>query len=99
MHSGSPLDPWGLWSKSKKLSYINENIRQGKYLQCHGCRRPITNRDTKSVYYKKGVSCPSCFNERSTEQKKRSLTRQNQIERAEKKKEDHPFKKIKLNSF
>ena len=78
---------------------VNKNIRQGKYLQCHGCRRPITNRDTKSVYYKKGVSCPSCFNERSSEQKKRSLTRQNQIERAEKKKEDHPFKKIKLNSF
>ena len=74
---------------------INRKLQKGKYLQCCGCRRPITTRDTESIYYKKGVTCPLCFHERSSEQKKRSLTRQVQIERAEEKKEEHPFKKIK----
>lgn len=74
---------------------VNKDLKKGKYLQCHGCRRPITTRDTKSIYYKKGVTCPLCVHERSSEQKKRSLARQDQIERAEEKKEDHPFKKIK----
>ncbi len=59
---------------------INKNLRKGKYLQCYGCRRPITKKDTLSSEYKKGVYCPYCFNERSTEQKNRSLSRQKQID-------------------
>ena len=59
---------------------INKSLRKGKYLQCYGCRRPITKKDTLSSEYKKGVCCPYCFNERSAEQKKRSLSRQKQID-------------------
>ena len=59
---------------------INKDLDKGKYIQCYGCRRPITKKDTKSRYYKKGVFCPNCFNERSDQQKKRSQSRQNQIE-------------------
>jgi len=73
---------------------INKELLQGKYLQCHGCRRPITKKDTKSKYYKKGVSCPYCFNKRSIAQKKRSITRYEQITRANDRKIDHPFKRI-----
>ena len=73
---------------------INENLLKGKYLQCYGCRRPITKRDTLSVKYKKGVCCSYCFNERSETQKKRSFSRQKQIDMAYKKNSFHTHKKI-----
>ena len=73
---------------------INENLLKGKYLQCYGCRRPITKRDTLSVKYKKGVCCSYCFNERSESQKKRSFSRQKQIDMAYKKNSFHTHKKI-----
>ena len=64
---------------------INKKLVRGKYLQCYGCRRPITKKDTLSFKYKKGVCCPYCFNERSEDQKKRSISRQKQIDLANKK--------------
>ena len=70
---------------------INSNLKKGKYLQCYGCRRPITNKDTKSIYYKKGISCPHCFNERSNKQKERSIARQIQIDKAKKENTSNPF--------
>jgi len=63
----------------KRVS-INHNLDQGNYLQCYGCRRPITKGMTNSYKYKKGVHCPLCFLERSEEQKANSLMRQKQIE-------------------
>ena len=73
---------------------INNKLSKSKYLQCYGCRRPIKEKDTLSKYYIKGVSCHQCFNSRSHEQKNRSLIRQKQIDLAEVKKINHPFKKI-----
>ncbi|MDC3155122.1 rhodanese-related sulfurtransferase [Pelagibacteraceae bacterium] len=60
---------------------VNRNLTQGKYLQCYGCRSPITEEMTFSVKYKKGVHCPLCFFERSNKQKANSTMRQKQIER------------------
>ena len=60
---------------------INRNLLIGDYLQCFGCRRPIKKKDTKSKYYLKGVHCPHCVNERSDEQKKKSITRQGQLDK------------------
>lgn len=75
---------------------VDKHLKKGNYLQCYGCRMPITKKDTKSKKYKKGVSCPHCFNLRNSSQKKRSSTRQNQINKAEKQKKSHPFMKIYL---
>ncbi len=72
---------------------IDKNLSKGKYIQCYGCRRPITMEDTKSNFYRKGVNCPYCYKERSIEQKHNSLIRQTQIDDAEKLKLNHPFKK------
>ena len=33
---------------------INNSLGRGKYLQCYGCRRPISKKDTLSLKYKKG---------------------------------------------
>ena len=74
---------------------INSNLERGSYLQCHGCRRPISISDTKSKLYVKGVSCPYCFQKRTNEQKKSSRTRQKQIDMAEIKNISHPFMKIR----
>jgi len=72
---------------------INNKLNKSNYLQCYGCRRPITRKDTLSKFYKKGVTCPYCYNERSTKQKMSSITRQNQIEEAEKSNRSHSFRK------
>ena len=63
---------------------INKKLTKGKYIQCFGCRRPITRKDTLSVKYIKGVSCAYCYNKRSMAQKNSSRVRQNQIEDAKK---------------
>ncbi len=73
---------------------INKKLIKGKYYQCYGCRRPITKKDTLSIKYKKGICCPYCFNRRSESQKKRSLSRQKQINLANRKNLPHTFKKI-----
>ncbi len=70
---------------------INKKLIKGKYLQCYGCRRPITKNDTLSPEYKKGVSCSHCFNERTDSQKKRSLSRQKQIDLEKEKKVTYKY--------
>tara|TARA_B100001989_G_C24494377_1_gene441379 strand:- start:141 stop:1052 length:912 start_codon:yes stop_codon:yes gene_type:complete len=59
---------------------VNKYLSEGKYKQCYGCRRPITLKDIKSFKYKKGVTCPYCFYERTSKQKNNSLMRQKQID-------------------
>ncbi len=73
---------------------INTKLNKGEYLQCFGCRRAITKKDTRSPHYKKGVSCPYCYNKRTKKQLRRSQTRQDQINRAEILNIPHSFKKI-----
>ena len=62
----------------KRVS-VKRDLKIGTYFQCYGCRRAITSSDMKSKYYKKGVCCPKCINERTEQQKKNSEMRQSQI--------------------
>ncbi len=73
---------------------VNKNLERGKYEQCHGCRQPLTKQETRLKSYKKGISCKYCYNKRTLEQKKRSEMRQSQINKAESKRANHPFKRI-----
>tara|TARA_Y100000741_G_scaffold365143_1_gene359645 strand:+ start:4133 stop:5077 length:945 start_codon:yes stop_codon:yes gene_type:complete len=75
---------------------VKKNLTKGNYLQCHGCRHPITKDDTKLKSYRKGISCKYCYKKRKVSQIKRSATRQNQIDIAEIKGVSHSFKKIKI---
>ena len=75
---------------------VNKNLNIGKYIQCYGCRHPLLYNETNLKSYIKGVSCIYCYNKRSKKQKSNSSTRQLQIENAEKKGVDHPFKKIHI---
>ena len=59
---------------------VKRNLEKGSYEQCYGCRSPIAKKDRKSRFFIQGVSCPYCYKFRSNEQKKRSLSRQKQID-------------------
>tara|TARA_B100001093_G_scaffold510557_1_gene576671 strand:+ start:57 stop:977 length:921 start_codon:yes stop_codon:yes gene_type:complete len=61
---------------------LNKNLQKGLYYQCYGCRRPINKKDIESIYYKKGIHCPHCYNKRSKKQIKSSTSRQEQIDKA-----------------
>ena len=73
---------------------VNKKLEKGSYDQCYGCRHPITQNDKKLNSYEKGVSCRYCIKKLSTKKITSSKTRQKQIDLAEKKNEDHSFKKI-----
>jgi len=64
---------------------LNDKLEKGLYSQCFACRSAITHIDTKSKYFKLGVSCPKCFKEKSEKQKARYNERQKQIQIAKKK--------------
>ena len=78
---------------------VDKNLNKGKYIQCHGCRHPITKNDTKLKSYIKGVSCKYCFNKRNSSQKERSNSRQFQINLAKERGQKHSFSKIKKIDF
>ena len=59
---------------------VNKSLNKGKYVQCYGCRRPLSKKDVISKNYKKGIHCSYCYNSRSDRQILSSTTRQNQID-------------------
>ena len=73
---------------------LNEKLIKGKYDQCYGCRHPITGNEKKLKSYIKGVCCKYCIQDKTDEKIKASSVRQKQIEIAEKKEINHPFKKV-----
>lgn len=64
---------------------INKRLLKGKYYQCYGCRKPITKKHMDSPDYKKGVYCPLCHGVRTKKQIRRSISRQDQIDKKDKK--------------
>lgn len=62
---------------------VDKNLRPGNFLQCFGCRRPLSKTDLESKYYEKGVSCHKCYNVSSKKDKERFSQRQLQIDLAE----------------
>ena len=58
---------------------LNEKLDKGVSLQCFACRTPITKEDLQSKFYRKGISCPHCFNKTTKNQKKNFKEREKQI--------------------
>ena len=73
---------------------VNKSLKKGKYIQCYGCRHPITETNKKLKSYVKGVSCKYCYKKRTKLQLERSVSRQKQIIISEKLGNDHPFARI-----
>tara|TARA_B100000945_G_scaffold305283_1_gene291616 strand:- start:293 stop:1213 length:921 start_codon:yes stop_codon:yes gene_type:complete len=68
---------------------LDRTLNQGKYVQCFGCRRPLSEEDLKSKNYLKGVSCSYCYDVSSDSDKERFAQRQKQIELAEARGHEH----------
>ncbi len=58
---------------------INDRLEKGSYTQCFACRSPLKSNEKKSKFFEAGISCPKCFTETTTKQKKRYKERQKQI--------------------
>ena len=68
---------------------LDKSLKQGKYVQCFGCRRPLSKDDLQSEHYQKGVSCSYCYDVSSDSDKERFAQRQKQIELAELRGHEH----------
>ena len=68
---------------------VTQDLSPGQYNMCYACRRPLSKEDMLSHLYQEGVSCPHCFEETSSSQKKSYAERQLQVELAETKGENH----------
>ena len=61
---------------------VDRDLTEGGYVQCHACRRPLSQEDIASPDYQEGVSCPKCINEVDEERKAGLRERQRQVELA-----------------
>ena len=64
---------------------ITESLSKGNYDQCFACRSPINDKDKNSEMFKKGISCPNCYEKTTIKQKKSFEERNKQISLAKKK--------------
>lgn len=61
---------------------VKHGLEEGTYDICHACRLPISAEDKANDKFEDGVSCPRCFDERTPDQKRRYLEREEQVRRA-----------------
>ena len=59
---------------------LDHNLAKGSYDLCHGCRIPINFSDKQSKRYVRGVSCPHCYDEKSSSKKEKYANRQKQVD-------------------
>lgn len=72
----------------ERVSVVH-GLAEGDHQLCHACRNPITEEVRLSPLFEEGVSCPSCYNDRTEEDRQRFRDRQKQIDIAKKRGEKH----------
>jgi UPF0176 protein len=68
---------------------VGHGLTPGPYALCYACRMPISDADMQSEQYRKGISCPRCYDKLDSERLKRFEQRQKQVELAEARGEVH----------
>ena len=68
---------------------VNHALEKGCYDQCHACRLPITEADKASQKYQSGVSCPACYDSKSSSERARFREREKQVQLARSRGELH----------
>ena len=68
---------------------VDRDLAEGRYVQCHACRRPLSSEDLQSHDYREGVSCPRCINDLDEERAKRLEERRRQVRLAHARAEAH----------
>lgn len=68
---------------------VKHGLEVGNYVLCRACRNPLGPEDLKSAKFVKGISCPTCFETRTDEQRERYAERQRQAELAQQRGESY----------
>lgn len=68
---------------------VDSDLSEGAYVQCHACRRPLSEADTRSPDYLEGVSCPKCVDELDADRAARLGERRKQVALARERGEAH----------
>jgi UPF0176 protein len=68
---------------------VKHGLELGEMELCHACRRPISQEDKASAHFIEGVACPTCYAERTDEDRARFAERQKQIALAKKRGKQH----------
>ena len=58
---------------------VGHGLVEGEAELCHACRNPIAPEDKLSPLFEEGVSCPSCYHERTDKDRARFAERQKQV--------------------
>ncbi|MEM9110929.1 MAG: rhodanese-related sulfurtransferase [Planctomycetota bacterium] len=61
---------------------VGHGLTPGPYALCYACRMPISDADMQSPHYRKGVSCPRCYDKIDPIRLKQFEQRQKQVELA-----------------
>ena len=61
---------------------VGHGLTPGPYELCRSCRYPVGDAQRASPLFERGVSCPRCFDARSSDEKAALLERQKQVELA-----------------
>lgn len=77
---------------------VDHQLNKGSYDQCHACRLPITEEDKQSTKYIQGVSCPTCYDKKSEEQRQRFAEREKQVQLAKTRGEEHIGSEVNIIS-
>ncbi|MBU27999.1 MAG: hypothetical protein CMD30_01380 [Flavobacteriales bacterium] len=78
---------------------VKQDLSEGSYDMCHGCRMPITDADKLSKEFIRGVSCPACFDKTTEEQKARYMSRQKQVDLAKERNQKHIGPKEEVQNY
>lgn len=68
---------------------VTHQLDQGGYIQCHACRRALSDKDLNSLDYLEGVSCGYCHDQLSEQQRAAFAERRRQVELAQRRGELH----------
>jgi UPF0176 protein len=68
---------------------VDRDLAEGGYVQCHSCRRPLSNEDLASPDYREGVSCPRCIHELEADRAARLEERRRQVALARQRGDQH----------
>ncbi len=68
---------------------VTDQLDQGGYVQCHACRRALSDEDLNSPRYQLGISCGHCYDQLSEQQRAAFTERRRQVELAAQRGELH----------
>jgi UPF0176 protein len=68
---------------------VEHEVKKGAYVQCHGCRMPLSPEERVAPFYEEGISCLYCYETLTDQKRQRRQERQKQIALAKSRNQAH----------